>query len=502
MSILNKAHLSLGIVVLGVVSPALALKTPRPTWPLQVKTVEIVPGVHKAYLEDQRGKPFLYVADTCWFLTFKATDKEVVDYFENRAAKGITVVQCMLLPWARAGDDTWFGVYPFEDNQFDHPNEAYFKHVDFVVQAAWAHHITLSMALVWSGCCGEGWTKILNSPHNTRNDYEALKRYARFIGNRYGDDHHVTLFLGGDSSENHTQFAKMAMVLKAVAPRTLVAHHPSSWYGPRETFGIKSSTSKDEHAHGDYLDISWTYTYWPGQNNRAHSHPYYLNHMEWNRNQKVPEETSKVRPFLLGEAGYENERGSKLRRIRRLMHWNIVCGAVGHGFGNGSIWGIKEDWQEQWDSPGSVALGHMVDIYGKRPWWKLVPEQPKQTFFQGAPYTIAGAETFILSGQEIYDNVLSLDEQRGEKFVAAARTPDGKLIMAYFPHFYSKSGIEMDMTKLAGRAVARWIDPQNATEKVIDDSPLSNTGTYTFKPPGRNSFGDRDWILSLEVEIE
>lgn len=44
----------------------------RPAWPLRVKVVsEIVPGIDKAYLEDQKGKPFLYNADTCWHLMFQ-----------------------------------------------------------------------------------------------------------------------------------------------------------------------------------------------------------------------------------------------------------------------------------------------------------------------------------------------------------------------------------------------------------------------------------------------
>ena len=489
-----------GVLALSSVG-ALAGGAParKPDWPLRVKTVEIVPGVRKSYLVDGQGTPFLYNADTCWFLTFEASDEDVLLYLQDRAAKGITVVQCMVLPWVREGDDTWFGVYPFADQQFDKPNERYFRHVDFVVDAARANNIALSMALVWSGCCGEGWGPVLNSAYNKRNDFEPLKRYARFISARYRDAGNVMIFLGGDSSENRVQFEKMAIALKEVAPNILVAHHPSSWYGHLDTRGIKSSTCKDEHGHGDYLDVSWTYTYWPGQNNREHSHPYWLNHMEWNRNQNVPQGVSKARPFLLGEAGYENERGSKVRRIRRLMHWNFICGASGHAFGNGSIWGLKPDWKSQLDSPGSIALGHMLDIYGKRPWWRLVPEQPKEEYFIGDPIRIAGAETFIVSGQEKYDNIRSLNEKRGEKFVAAAKTPDGRLVMAYFPHHYSQGGVEIDMTRLAGPAVGKWIDPQSAEETVIKGSPLANRGSRVFTPPGSNSFGDRDWILALEV---
>ena len=141
----------------------------------------------------------------------------------------------------------------------------------------------------------------------------------------------------------------------------------------------------------------------------------------------------------------------------------------------------------------------MADIYGDRPWWKLVPEQPEANCFVGQPLRIAGAETFILSGQETYDNVLSQNEARGEAFVAAARTPDGELIMAYFPHGYSKEGIEIDMTKLAAPARALWIDPQNARETLVEGSPFPNHGTRRFKPPGENSFGDLDWVLALDT---
>ncbi len=405
----------------------------------------------------------------------------------------------MLIPWTRDGEDNWFGEKAFVGQQFDKPNETYWKHVDFVVQAAGERNITLCMALAWNGCCGEGWNEILRNEYHSQNNFQALKTFARFIGKRYGQSKNVIIFLGGDSSENRDIFRIMAVELKKAAPHLLIAHHPSSWYGHEETCGIKSATSLDEHGQGDYLDISWTYTYWPNQNNRAHSHPYYLNHLEWNRNQNVPDIVSRVRPFLLGESGYENERGSGLRRIRRLIHWNVICGAIGHGFGNGSIWKLAKDWKVQIDSPGSVALANMAKIYGPYEWWKLVPEQPKNEFFIGEPFKIAGAETFILSGQELYDNVLSLDEERGQKFVAAAKTPDGKLMMAYFPHFYSKGGIEIDMSVFSDAMSAKWIDPQSAEVIKMQRTPLANSGTALFVPPGKNSYGDKDWILVLSM---
>src|SRR5262249_29482374 len=57
----------------------------------------------------------------------------------------------------------------------------------------------------------------------------------------------------------------------------------------------------------------------------------------------------------------------------------------------------------------------------------------------------------------------------------------------------------VDMSRLAGPAYASWYDPANGTFTAIPGSPLANTGTRTFTPPGSNSDGDGDWVLVLEA---
>lgn len=467
-------------------------------WPLKPAVNEVAPGVQKGLLVDQNEIPFLWNADTCWFLTFKASREEVLLYLDDRQARGIPLIQCMAIPWAREGDDNWFGEYPFVDQKFDQPNEVYWQHVDWVVEAAAERNMGLCMALAWNGCCREGWDEILRNEYHSRNDHEPLKRYVRFIEERYGDDPNVMFFLGGDSSGNRDIFALMGEELKRASPQMLIAQHSSSWFGANPP-GMKSSTSQNEHAHGEYLDLSWTYTYWPGQNDRDYVHPYWLNHIEWNRNQNVPEEVSKVRPYILGESGYEEMRGSEPKRIRRLMHWNVICGAIGHGYGHGLVWCLEDGWHDVLDSPGAKALGLMRTIFASRAWWNLVPEQPKDEFFVGEPFRIVGAETFILSGQELYDNQRSLDEARGMRFVAAAKTPDGSLLMAYFPDGYSREGIEIDLSVMVDECSVTWIDPTTGDVIEPEGLPYPNRGSRMFSPPGENALGDKDWILVIET---
>ena len=49
-------------------------------------------------------------------------------------------------------------------------------------------------------------------------------------------------------------------------------------------------------------------------------------------------------------------------------------------------------------------------------------------------------------------------------YVTAARTPDGKLAIAYVPETRT---ITVDMRKLSGRVSARWYDPTNGTSAAI-----------------------------------
>jgi hypothetical protein len=46
---------------------------------------------------------------------------------------------------------------------------------------------------------------------------------------------------------------------------------------------------------------------------------------------------------------------------------------------------------------------------------------------------------------------------------------------------------------------ARWYDPTNGIFSTISGSPFANSGSRNFTPPRKNSAGDGDWVLVLEV---
>src|SRR3989449_10421538 len=62
-----------------------------------VKNVKLRVSPNGRYFEDQNGKPFFYLGDTCWLLFQRPNREELDEYLKDRAAKGFTVIQAYVL---------------------------------------------------------------------------------------------------------------------------------------------------------------------------------------------------------------------------------------------------------------------------------------------------------------------------------------------------------------------------------------------------------------------
>jgi hypothetical protein len=136
------------------------------------------------------------------------------------------------------------------------------------------------------------------------------------------------------------------------------------------------------------------------------------------------------------------------------------------------MWQFIDGWRAQLDSPGAVQMAYVKALFEPRAWYNLVPDQSNSV-------VTVGVGTF-----------------GSTDYVTAARTPDGKLVMAYVP---SARTITVDMSQLSGPVTARWYDPSAGTFTQIAGSPVLNTGLADFVTPGPNANGDEDWVLVLET---
>jgi hypothetical protein len=104
-------------------------------------------------------------------------------------------------------------------------------------------------------------------------------------------------------------------------------------------------------------------------------------------------------------------------------------------------------------------------LFRSRPWQELVPDEKHEVVVNG------------------------LGEFTGLDYLAAARTADGKTVMAYLP---TSRTFTVDMTKIAGRtAKAWWFNPRTGKADVAGEFPAK--GHREFTPPGEG-----DWVLVLD----
>ena len=112
----------------------------RPSVETQAATVfplSIRPG--ERYLVDAVGRPFLLHGDTAWSLIAQLTREDAELYLDDRRARGFNTLLVNLIEsrFATNAPANAYGQPPFlQPGEYDAPNEAYFRHADWVLRRA------------------------------------------------------------------------------------------------------------------------------------------------------------------------------------------------------------------------------------------------------------------------------------------------------------------------------------------------------------------------------
>ncbi len=416
------------------------------------------------YLEYGDGQPFFYLGDTAWELFHRLNRDEADVYLENRAQKGFTVIQAVLL--FELGDvdsPNAYGDVPLIDDDPTRPNEPYFQHVDYIVEKAEACGLFIGLLPTWGSkwkLNTEGCTGIFTP--------QSAREYGLFLGNRYKHKP-IIWILGGDQNIANDQERAVIEAL-AYGLREGDEHTHLSTYHPRGP-----GQSSDYFHTADWLDFNMfqsSHAARDHDNGLFAAHDYAL---------------TPPKPTLDGEPRYETipvgfyyQNVARNQRfdaydVRQAAYWSLLAGACGHTYGNNNIWQMWQPgrtpvidacvpWYEALDHPGAFQMGYVRRLFESRPFQKLVPDT-----------------SIILSGPNT-----------GGAKIRAARAEDGSFAFIYTPRgepFMVHQNI-ID----APRVRATWYDPRYGIFEPIHttDSP----GIQTFTPPttGRGC----DWILVLD----
>jgi len=415
------------------------------------------------YLVDSNNAPFLVVGDAPHSLIANLSDADAAAYLSNRASNGVNSIWvealCVAYTGGRADGSMLDGTTPFTNTiaggywDLTTPREAYWSHVDYIVQTAAANGIQVLLTPLDEG--GLSDTALANGTSRCR-------QYGQFLGNRYKNSPNIFWQDGNDFQNWRTASYDAVITSIALGIKDNDTNHIHTIQ-----LDYPISDSLEDPNWWPIVSVNGVYTYYPTYDECL---------VAYNRANYMPV------LFLEEHYEYENVSGEMgaPNVLRRQEYWSLLSGSLaGHLYGNYYTWTFSIGWQSHLNSPGMAQLGYFEDFFSTRDWYQLVPDQAHMLL-------TAGYGTYATRG-----NVSASD------YATAARTPDGALAICYLPTVRT---ITVDMTQMAGTTMARWFDPSAGIYSTVGGLPFTNTGTRTFTPPGNNSAGDGDWALVLETQ--
>ena len=418
---------------------------------------------NRRYLVDASGRPFFYLADTAWELFHRLTEQDAERYLARRAEQGFTVIQCVLLAeFDGVRTPNANGDLPLLDNDPAKPNEAYFRHVDRVVERMQRHGLVAGLLPTWGDKWNQAWGKgpEIFTPENAR-------AYGAFLGRRYRD-RPVIWILGGDrpvkDDRHRAIIAQMAEGLRAGdGGAHLITFHPC---------GQQQSSQYFHDA--PWLDFNMSQT---GHARNAKNFEFIGRDYA-----RTP-----AKPCLDGEPGYEDHpNGFKAENgwlgphdARRSAYWAVFSGACGHTYGCHAVWQMWEPgrapvntpltpWQEALDLPGANQMRHLRALIEAKPYLTRIPDP---ALLKQGPK------------EEWRHVAVTSDRAPGQK--------NATFIMAYFPHNVEAV---FDTSVLAKpRMDVAWFDPR--TGQTHGQGPRDNSGELKIAPPAERH--PIDWVLVL-----
>lgn len=419
---------------------------------------------NKRFLVTADNKPFFWLGDTAWELFHRLNREEADMYLKNRADKGFTVIQAVALAELDGlHDPNPYGEIPLENDDPTKPREAYFQHVDYIINKAGEMGLYIGLLPTWGDkVFKDRWGK---GPEIFNTDNARV--FGRWIGNRYKNKKNIIWIVGGDRNPD----ARAVAIWRAMAAgitegvggqeKALMTFHP-------QPNSVEDGGSSKYFHNDEWLDFNMFQTGHCRENN------------VWDRVQVVYNRTP-YKPVLDGETLYEDHPvcfnakdlgTSSAYDIRKHAYLDVFAGAFGHTYGCHDVWQMYAPhrtpinnphfpWYVAIDLPGAAQMKYLRRLMESRPMLERVPDQ------------------------SLITNALGANDR-----IQATRGKD-------YAFIYTAQGkpVTVNMGKLSGNeVVATWYNPKNGETK--EGSKLANSGVQTYKSPNEG-YGN-DWVLILD----
>jgi hypothetical protein len=413
---------------------------------------------NKRYLVSQDNDPFFWLGGTAWELIHRLNREEVDFYMTDRMNKGFTVIQTVILAELDGlNTPNAYGNIPLINGDPTTINEEYFKHVDYVIDAAERFGLYIGLLPTWGDKFNKAWgvgPEIFTA--------ENAKTFGEILAKRYSNYANIIWILGGDrwpeDDEDEAIINAMAEGILLHDSTHLITYHPS---------GNRLAT--------DYFNEEWLGIdmYQTGHNRTRKDFEFV-----WKSREVKP-----VRPVVNGEPRYENHPDRFQPEVygwmddsdvRNAAYWTMLSGAAGYTYGSHDIWqmygvdkepvnGARTEWRESLNLPGSRQLKLMKDLLTAFPWQQMKNDQ-----------------SLVLNENNL-DSTYIIGSISERKDFMILYTPMGKPITP-------------DLSRIdAKNVIAYWFNPRDGHTKRIGEYNV--TEKIEFKPwsVGRGS----DFVLII-----
>jgi len=372
------------------------------------------------YFVDDEARPFFWLGDTQWelFRTRPPEDAEAI--LARRKDQGFTAIQVMITGVGDGTKPNAAGRTPWVGNDPAHPDEAYFRNVDRVVDAAGK----LGLILV---------AGVYHQVQRSSITLEKARGYARWLAERYRDAPHI---VWASYPEAKPDFIPVLRELAAGlrdgdGGGHLITVHPD----PSPT---SSSFIHDEEWLAFNMIQPW----------QSYELLYPLVRADYAR--------KPAKPVVMAEGGYEGVHYTKVHTpllIRKQAYWSYLAGGH-HTYGYaGSHLAPPDAWPSWIGSEGARHMGVCWQILTGLPeWWNLVPDQ----------------------------SILAAGESSGMTLNAAARSSGGRWALVYLS---SSTTVSIALERLGGEgpAAASFVDPTTGAGTKVGSVP--GTGVMSLSTP-------------------
>lgn len=314
---------------------------------------------HRTLLKD--GKPFFYLADTCWSAFTNITDEEWDYYLYKRKAQGFNTIQINILPqWDASATDLDYK--PFLDNDPYQLNGAYFDHAKQMCVKAKKEGFELALVVLWCNYVPGTWaSKML--PDGIL-PFGCLENYVKKVHEVFTELEPMYIISGDtDFPEEETEkyYIHAGKLLKGLAPQCLFTTHIKGRYShiPDELYKL--------------MDLCF---YQSGHNAKDLTMPYSLSEEMQKKYPGKPLINSEPCYEEMGYSGNMYGRWSR-RDVRRAAYVSVLSGAsagvtygaagiyswhkVKKGFGSllGEGFDMPKSWEEALAFPGAWDYGYL-----------------------------------------------------------------------------------------------------------------------------------------------